>query len=105
MENVTPNQMSVFFYVGFAIIAGLVMVDKLLDLIKKWRSPSVDVDRKLANDKVRLDEHDDAITELRGSGRIQCTALVALLDHELHDGNSDQMEKARDDLMRYLTNK
>ena len=27
---------------------------------------------------------------------------MALLDHELHNGNGEQMQKARDDIMHYL---
>ena len=28
--------------------------------------------------------------------------IVALLDHQLHNGNTDQMENARNDINKYL---
>ena len=66
------------------------------------------IESKLENDKNRLDNHEDAITTIRKSNEVitgglevTCNALMAVLDHELHNGNSDQMQKARDDLQHY----
>ena len=66
------------------------------------------IESKLENDKNRLDNHEDAITTIRktnevitGGLEVTCNALMAVLDHELHNGNSDQMQKARDDLQHY----
>jgi len=66
------------------------------------------IESKLENDKNRLDNHEDAISTIKKSNEViagglevTCNALVAVLDHELHNGNSDQMQKARDDLQHY----
>lgn len=104
MENITPDQLMNTVVVLLAIFAAIVTVDKVIDIIKKWRSPSTDTMKKLENDKQRLDEHDDAIRALQESSRVQLGALMALLDHELHNGNGDQMQKARDDINAYLQN-
>lgn len=109
MESITASQLSTTIYVLLAIFAGMITVDKVIDIIKKWRVPSTDTVSKLANDKKRLDDHQkeldrqqQEIDTLKESARVQSTALMALLDHELHNGNADQMQRARDDIMRYL---
>ncbi len=102
MENLTPDRLYNAAYVLIAIFGILVTLDKGLDIIKKWRAPSTDTARKLANDKERLDSHDEAIKRLQASSEVQCAALLALLDHELHNGNAAQMEKAKADLIQYL---
>ena len=102
MENLTPDQLLTAVYVILAIFGVLITVDKGIDIIKKWRAPATDTAQKLANDKDRLDNHEQAIQDLQESSRVQCAALVALLDHELHNGNKEQMEGARDDLLKHL---
>ena len=102
MTGISPSDLMTFVTVALAIFAAIVTVDKVIDIFKKWRSPSADTAKKLAVDKARLDEHEESIHELKEENRVVCAALLALLDHELHNGNADQMERARDDLMKYL---
>ena len=102
MENITPDQLLNTVVVLLSIFAAIVTVDKVIDIIKKWRTPSLDTAKKLANDKKRLDEHDESIHTLQESSRVQLAALLALLDHELHNGNAEQMQKARDGIHEYL---
>ena len=66
------------------------------------------IESKLETDKSRLDNHENTITTIRKSNEVitaglevACNALTAVLDHELHNGNADQMQKARDDLQHY----
>ena len=103
MEHISPDQLMSAVVVVLAIFAAIVTVDKFIDIIRKWRTPTTDTAKKLANDKQRLDEHDEAIENLRESNQVICSALLALLDHELHNGNQDQMEKARNEMMGYLS--
>lgn len=102
MEHVSPDQLMSAVVVVLAIFAAIVTVDKVIDIVKKWRAPTTDTAKKLATDKQRLDDHDKAIEKLQESHQAICSALLALLDHELHNGNADQMQKARDNLMEYL---
>lgn len=109
MENLTVDQLVTTITVILAVFAGIITVDKVIDVIKKWRSPSADTAKKLANDKERLDEHEKKLEQqqkeidlLKENGRVQSAALMALLDHNLHNGNTEQMQNARDDLMHYL---
>ncbi len=88
-----------------SVLSFLIASDKAIDIVKKWKAPSTDVAKKLANDKIKLDEHDEAIRDLHQGQQVLCGGITALLDHELHNGNASQMEAARDDLMKYLKEK
>lgn len=95
------------------LFGGLVTVDKVAEILKKWHAPhkdaAEDVEKKFSNDKHRLDEHERELEQqkkdiesLKQSSRVTSAGVMALLDHELHNGNASQMEKARDDIMAYL---
>lgn len=61
-----------------------------------------DHDRKLDTDKRRLDEHERRLDDIQRGVMAVCSGVQALLDHELHDGNSDEMEKASARLRDWL---
>lgn len=103
LSKVTPDQLFSAVVVMLAIFAAVVTVDKFIDIIKKWRTPTTDTAKKLAMDKQRLDEHEEAIKDLRESQQVICSALLAILDHGIHNGNTDQMQHARDEVMAYLS--
>lgn len=105
MSGVTPEQLMTTAYVLLAIFAAIVTVDKFFDIIKKWRAPSTDMAKKLTDDETRLDEQEKAIRELQNSQKLLCTGVLALLDHEMHNGNDQQMKDAHDKLMEYLSGK
>ena len=105
MNGVTPDQLMTTGYVLLAVFAAIVTVDKVIDIIKKWKAPTTDTAKKLALDKQRLDDHDEEIKGLKEGQQVLCSGLLALLEHELHNGNTDQMQKARDDIMTYLQGK
>lgn len=105
MSTVTPDQLMTTVYVLLAIFAGIVTVDKVVDIVKKWQSPKTDTEKKLATDKQRLDNHENDIKDLQESTKVLCSGVLALLDHELHNGNTEQMEKARDGIINYLSGK
>ena len=102
MENITPSELMNAVAVLLAVFAAVITVDRVIDIVKKWRAPSSDIAKKLDTDKRRLDAHDKAIGDLQDAQRALCAGVMALLDHELHNGNSEQMERARDDIMKYL---
>ena len=102
MEQLTPEAIMTAGVVILAIFGIIITIDKVIDIWKKWRTPTTDVAKKLAADKTRLDKHDEDISKLQGSLPVLCEGVLALLDHELHNGNADQMQKARDNMMDYL---
>ncbi len=82
-----------------------VIADKVL---AKLEPRFKDIEQKLNADKNRLDNHETAIKNINGSietikegMQVTADALTAILDHELHNGNEGQMQKARDDLQSY----
>jgi len=105
MEKISPDQIWTAIIVVLAIFAAIITVDKVIDIVKKWRSPGTDIMKKLGVDKERLDHHETAITDLQESQRVLCSGVLALLDHELHNGNAEEMQKARDDIMDHLQNR
>lgn len=105
MEGITADQLLNTFGVLLIIFGAIVTVDKVVDIFKKWRKPGVDVMQKLDNDKTRLDAHEKDINDLRKDNKVILGGVLALLDHQLHNGNSGQMEKARDDIMQRLQEK
>lgn len=120
-EELTPSAIwtAVGVFVGLLLLFVIVV-----NAVEKWRSlrkPKEEkatqteerfksIEDKLANDKARLDGIDhrmnllarDADDIYTGFG-VMCKALGALLDHELHNGNADQMQDASCALNTYLT--
>lgn len=135
IEGITPGMLWTFIVVAVGLCALIVLGDKvravfagarerkaakrpeLADeisdkVLKKLEPRFADIDRKLANDKVRIDEHSRAIGTLanRTEGvengqRVLCRGVLALLNHELHNGNSEEMEKAKKGMDDYLIDK
>lgn len=95
--------------VMFALLGGIVTVDKAVKVVKGWFRPAGDVldnhARMLSNDKERLDRHEHEIGDLRGGQRVLMQGVQALLEHELHNGNGEQMQSAANDLQKYLVNR
>lgn len=58
--------------------------------------------KMLGNDKLRLDEHERQINDIRRGQMAMCRGVQALLEHELHNGNSDEMEGASQEISAWL---
>lgn len=90
-------------------LAGKDLTDEIAEKVLEKLEPRFkDIETKLHTDKNRLDNHDSAIKSINGSTetikdgmQVTADALTAILDHELHNGNADQMQRARDDLQKY----
>lgn len=85
------------------------LTDEIAEKVLEKLEPRFkDIETKLDTDKSRLDNHETSIKNLNSSidtikdgMQVTADALTAILDHELHNGNTDQMQKARDDLQKY----
>ena len=104
MSGVTPDQLMNGIVVVLAILAAIVAVDKFIDVIKKWKAPEKTITEKLSADKRELEQHEKEIRALKDGQRALCTGVMALLDHQLHNGNTGQMEDAKKDIDKYLKN-
>lgn len=97
------------FLVFLAMCGAVAVIGKAIDTIKGWRKPSLDneksIDEKLAADKRTLERHDKEIQDLQRGQSLTLQGITALLDHAIHNGNTDQMEKAAHDITDYLINR
>ena len=102
MDGITADQIMNSISVALIIMAAMITIDKVIDIVRKWKKPQVDVLEKLKNDKDRLDEQEKKIEKLEKGVQVINQGVCALLDHELHNGNGDQMDKARNAINDYL---
>ena len=100
MIELTPAQIQTTLFVIGIVISTLLTLDKVIDLIKKWRQPAVDIQEKLAADKTRLENHEKQILDLTKMVNALCKAEVAHLTHELTGAGAEKLQ----DALTLLTN-
>ena len=105
MADLTGADVRSFFVVAAAIVVFVGGILAIIAQIKNLRKPSSDfahwriqVDTKLDNDNKRL-------KTLEEGNKALCRGVLALLNHDLHNGNSDEMEKAQQSINDYLIEK
>lgn len=59
-------------------------------------------DRMLDNDKRRLDEMENKQADMQRGQMANCRGVQALLEHELHNGNADEMQDASKAIAEWL---
>lgn len=81
-------------------------------VLKKLEPRFADIDRKFANDKDAIDRHTRQIESLTGRAdgnddgiKALSRGVLALLNHALHNGNNDELEKAQQGINDYLIEK
>ena len=87
------------------------VADEVSEKIMDKLEPRFDeIDDKLKSDKLRLDSHDYALNAIHRSQHdisdgfsVICYAIISILNHEIHNGNKDEMEGALTKLHEYLT--
>lgn len=98
MENLTFEALRTAAAVILLIFGGIATVGKGVDVLrslsKKNQEKQNDTEKKLNTDKTRLDAHDKSIADLKAGQRCLCEGVQALLEHELHNGNTDEMKAA-----------
>lgn len=62
-------------------------------------------DRMLDNDKRRLDEMERKQADMQRGQMVNCRGVQALLEHELHNGNAEEMEGASHEIADWLRNR
>lgn len=78
-------------------------------IIDKLEPRFREIDDKLKADKARLDSHEYALSgmhraqvDISEGFSVLCHAMIAVLNHGIHNGNTDEMEKALGKLHEYL---
>ena len=85
------------------------LTDEIADKVLEKLEPRFkDIESKLDKDKTRLDNHESAIRSVNSAidtikegMEVTCNALAEVLDHELHNGNTEQMQAASAELRKY----
>lgn len=137
IEGISPSMLWNFGYTVIGLITIVVLLEKIPDIIWKWKDRKnkanattndvvadevsekimakleprfKDIDEKLKNDKLRLDNHDYALRAIHKAQHdisdgfsVICYSIIAILNHEIHNGNKDEMEGALQKLHEYLT--
>lgn len=91
-------------------VCGLInLIGTTADRLRKWRKPQqdvaarmADIDQKLDRDKRRLDAHERQMDDQHTGMMAICAGVQALLEHELHNGNADEMHKASAEISDWL---
>jgi hypothetical protein len=117
MENVetlaAEGNLITFLMVLVALAGLFILLSNVVEAWRKLKKPQdVRVDelqrhqdicgRRFASDKKELDDHADRIRMLEEGQCVMCEALHELLEHELHNGNADQMHAVSGKLFKYL---
>ena len=138
IEGLTP---SILWYTLFGLVCIgtlIVLGDKVLDVFRKKHerdrlkkepgdklaetiSTKVlakleprfkEIDRKLATDKSRLDEHtrilgthQDQLTDIETANKVMCRGILALLSHELNGNSNDKLKASQQEITDYLIDK
>lgn len=75
---------------------------KLDESMEAIRSELSEVNRKLDRDNRRINDLEHGQIDIGNGFKALCTASIALLNHSINDGNTEEMERAKDSLMNYL---
>lgn len=130
IEGVTPTALWNAAYVFLAILGIVIILDKVNDIVAKHKKRKRDlqqeqqapvenldgrlqkiekrldsIDDKLSSDKRRLEALERQQDDADAGFRALCKATLAMLNHELHNGNTDEMEAAQKILTDYLIGK
>lgn len=105
MENITFDSLTTTVLVILALCGGINVVGATVKLIKDAIKPQASVRTMLENDKRRLDNHAKAIDALQEGQKMTCKGVQALLNHELHNGNANEMQEASSELNKWLINR
>ena len=134
IEGITPGMLWTFFGVLIGLAALYVLYGKVRETRSKLKTMNdpqgklaeeistkvlesleprfAEIDRKLSNDKAVIDSHTrqiDALSSRTDGSEDGIKALsrgvLALLNHALHNGNNDELEKAQQGINEYLIQK
>ena len=113
MDALTFDALKTAALALLALFGAVATIAKGLEAIRGFRKPRVDLDettarilaehdKKLDNDKRRLDGHEAQLGETRDMNKILCVSMKALLSHEINGNSVDKLRTANDQLDTYL---
>lgn len=96
-----PIELVHTFAVLGAVFGALISIDKILDLIKKYKKPSDNIHEMLL-------QHDRDISKLKdcvnNQTRMTNKAMLQIMNHMIDGNHTDKLIAVRDELQDYLIN-
>lgn len=105
MDKFTPDDIYKTFLLLIAAASVFVLYVNARNGAVALRKPKADMEAQLSTGKRRLDAHDEEIEALKDGQRVLLKGVQALLEHELHNGNTGEMADASRDINTYLLNR
>ena len=102
MNGITADQVLSAAAVLLSLMGAAVAVGNFAEVIRRWRAPGKAARGRTDENTRRLEAHEKAIRTLQEGQQALCAGVVALLEHEMHDGSPRKMSKARDQIDAYL---
>ena len=93
-----------FIMVLFALFGGIIIIDKIIDIFKKYHAQDSTMDNELKEIKRCLDNDNKRINSLEESSNLTLRGIHAILDYiQRNDGeNQEELEDLDKDIMSYL---
>ena len=135
IEGLTPSVLWITLF-GLVCIGALVVLgDKVMDVFRKRQERKrlaqqpedalaetisakvlskleprfAEIDRKLATDKSRLDDHtrilgahQDQLSNIEQGNKVLCRGILALLSHEINGNSDDKLRASQAEIQNYL---
>lgn len=113
LQAFTHDNLIAFMVVLVALAGIIILTANVVDAVRKLRRPQEKehetlaahqqaCEKKFSTDKTRLDAHDKALEDIYKGQRAQCVAVKALLNHAIHNGNTNEMVEAATGLDDWL---
>lgn len=94
MEQMTWQVVQTVVMAVLAVAGALVTIGKALEVVRGWLKPRTDESRDVRRNAKRIDALEKSNADNRAGIKALCAGVRALLEHELHNGNADELKKA-----------
>lgn len=109
MEALTGNNLIVTALVLVAVMEFVNLVGRTVGTFREWRKPGHDSDedfqKRLLKCETRLEKDSLQLQDMKNGQKEICYGVQALLNHALHNGNSDEMKAASDNINKWLVDR
>lgn len=105
MEGITTEAILHTGTLILAMCGVIATIGKAADYIRSWRKPSENIAKQVKTNTGVISAMEDEVKSLHDGQRVLCNGVVALLEHALHNGNSEEMERASSKIHEWLQEK
>lgn len=102
MEKLTPEMILTTLVVISIVCSFIVLLGNVIKTVSDWRKPNKDIDKRIGSLEARVGILEGRTGDLSRGQKAMLGGIMALLEHELHNGNSLEMEEASKEINNYL---